>query len=69
MKNKLKYLICLLAFVFLSACGGVVKTDMSFDDSFSGSRIITYTISNADYTSINSAVLIYGSIEIHTVQR
>ena len=51
MKNKLKYLICLLAFVFLSACGGVVKTDMSFDDSFSGSRIITYTISNADYTS------------------
>lgn len=51
MKNKLKYLICLLALILLSACGGVVKTDMSFDDSFSGSRVMTYTISNADYTS------------------
>ncbi len=51
MENKLKYLICLLALILLSACGGVVKTDMSFDDSFSGSRVMTYTISNADYTS------------------
>ena len=51
MKNKLKYLICLLAFVFLTACGGVVNTDLSFNDSFSGSRVMTYTISNSDYTS------------------
>lgn len=51
MKSKLKYLICLFAFLFLTACGGVVNTDMSFDDSFSGSRVMTYTISNSDYTS------------------
>ena len=51
MKNKLKYLICILAFLLLTACGGVVKTDMSFDDSFAGSRVMTYTISNSDYTS------------------
>ena len=51
MKNKLKYLICILAFLFLTACGGVVKTDMNFDDSFAGSRVMTYTISNSDYTS------------------
>ena len=49
MKNKLKYLI--LAFLLLTACGGVVKTDMNFDDSFAGSRVMTYTISNSDYTS------------------
>ena len=51
MKNKLKYLICVLAFLLLTACGGVVKTDMNFDDSFAGSRVMTYTISNSDYTS------------------
>lgn len=51
MKNKLKYLICILAFLLLTACGGVVKTDMNFDDSFAGSRVMTYTISNSDYTS------------------
>ena len=51
MKNKLKYLICILVFLLLTACGGVVKTDMSFDDSFAGSRVMTYTISNSDYTS------------------
>ena len=51
MKSKLKYLICLFAFLFLTACGCVVNTDMSFDDSFSGSRVMTYTISNSDYTS------------------
>lgn len=51
MKSKLKYLICLFAFLFLTACGGVVNTDMSFDDSFSGSRVMTYTISNSDYKS------------------
>lgn len=51
MKNKLKYLICMLAFLLLTACGGVVNTDMSFDDSFAGSRVMTYTISNSDYNS------------------
>ena len=51
MKSKLKYLICILAFLLLTACGGVVKTDMNFDDSFAGSRVMTYTISNSDYTS------------------
>lgn len=51
MKNKLKYLICILSFLLLTACGGVVKTDMNFDDSFAGSRVMTYTISNSDYTS------------------
>ena len=41
----------MLAFLLLTACGGVVNTDMSFDDSFAGSRVMTYTISNSDYNS------------------
>jgi len=51
MKNKLRYLICLLAFLLLTACGGVVDTKMSFDDSFAGSRVIKYSVTNADFVS------------------
>ena len=51
MKNKLRYLICLLAFLLLTACGGVVDTKMSFDDSFAGSRVIKYSVTNEDFVS------------------
>ena len=63
MKNKLKYLICILAFLLLTACGGVVKTDMNFDDSFAGSRVMTYTISNSDYTCSKRFCNRSGNIE------
>lgn len=58
---KFKYLICIIAFLFLTACGGTVRTDMSFNDSFSGSRIMTYTVANQDFTS-------YVSGDLNTIQ-